>query len=408
MDQKSQTTARMLPALADAQTDLERAALVALRNSEERFRLLVEGVADYAIYMLDPDGKVASWNKGAERLKGYPADEILGQDFSVFFLPEDVAAGKPAEELARATAQGRTEQEAWRVRKDGSRFWAEVIVTALKDEDGKLRGFAKVTRDFTARKASEDFARDANDKLRAYAKRLERSNRELETFASVASHDLQEPLRKIRAFGDRLCSKFGAQLDPGARDYLDRMCAAAARMQDLIENLLTFSRVTTKARPFTRVDLSAVARDALSDLESRVAESGGRVDVGELPSIDADATQMQQLLQNLFGNALKFHRADAPPVVRVSSHALPDGKRFEMTVQDEGLGFEQQYAERIFGMFQRLHGRSEFEGTGIGLAVCRKIVERHDGTIVARGVPGEGAAFTVTLPYRQPQELAPS
>ncbi len=408
MDQKSQTTGRTLPTPDRAQTDLERAALIALRNSEERFRLLVEGVADYAIYMLDPEGKVVSWNKGAERLKGYPADEILGQDFSVFFLPEDVAAGKPAEELACATAQGRTEQEAWRVRKDGSRFWAEVIVTALRDEDGKLRGFAKVTRDFTARKASEDFARDANDKLRAYAKRLERSNRELETFASVASHDLQEPLRKIRAFGDRLCSKFGAQLDPGARDYLNRMCAAAARMQELIENLLTFSRVTTKARPFARVDLGRVARDALSDLESRVTESGGRVDVGELPSLDADATQMRQLLQNLLGNALKFHRAGIPPIVRVSSRALPDDNRFEMTVQDEGIGFEQQYAERIFGMFQRLHGRSEFEGTGIGLAVCRKIVERHDGTIVARGVPGEGSVFTVTLLYRQPPELAAS
>jgi PAS domain S-box-containing protein len=376
------------------------------RSDSEQFRLLVDGVTDHAIYMVDTTGKVASWNSGAERLKGYTSDEILGRHVSVFFLPADVADGKPAAELARAAAEGRTEQEAWRVRKDGSRFWADVIVTALRDDDGSLRGFAKVTRDFSARKASEDAAREAAVKLRAYAVRLERSNRELETFASVASHDLQEPLRKIRAFGDRLTSKYDAQLEPGARDYLARMCSAAARMQDLIENLLTFSRVATKAQPFASVELGSVARDVLSDLESRVAQTRGRVEVGELPSADVDATQMHQLLQNLLGNALKFHRAGVPPVVRVSSRALPGGERFEIQVQDSGLGFEQQYAERIFGMFQRLHGRSEFEGTGIGLAICRKIVERHTGTIVASGVPGEGALFTVTLPYRQPEETA--
>ena len=389
-----------------ARPESEEAATLALRESEERFRLLVDGVADYAIYMLDPAGKVVSWNKGAERLKGYAADEILGRDLAVFFLPEDVADGKPEAELRRAAVEGRTEQEAWRVRKDGSRFWAEVIVTALRDDDGKLRGFAKVTRDFSARKASEDAARAAASTLRAYATRLERSNRELETFASVASHDLQEPLRKIRAFGDRLTSKYGAALEPGASDYLARMCGAAARMQDLIENLLTFSRVTTKAQPFASVDLGSVTRDALSDLESRVAESRGHVELGELPSVCADATQMQQLMQNLLGNALKFHRAGVPPLVHVSSRALPGGDGVEIAVKDNGLGFEQQYAERIFGMFQRLHGRSEFQGTGIGLAICRKIVERHNGTIVARGVPGEGAVFTVTLPYRQPEEIA--
>jgi PAS domain S-box-containing protein len=384
----------------------EQDAAAALRDSEERFRLLVEGVADYAIYMLDPAGNVVSWNKGAERLKGYTAEEIIGHDVSVFFLPEDVAAGKPAAELARAIKEGRTEEEAWRVRKDGSRFWADVIVTALRDDDGRLRGFAKVTRDFSARKKSEDAAREAAAKLRTYATRLERSNRELETFAAVASHDLQEPLRKIRAFGDRLASKYGAQLDPGARDYLERMCGAAARMQALIENLLTFSRVTTKARPFVPVDLASAARDALSDLDSRVAQSGARVEIDPLPSVDADPMQMHQLFQNLLGNALKFHRADVPPAVRVSSCALPGGESCEIRVQDGGLGFEPQYAERIFGMFQRLHGRSEFEGTGIGLAICRKIVERHGGTIVAKGVPGEGALFTITLPYRQPEEIA--
>jgi PAS domain S-box-containing protein len=381
-------------------------ARAALRESEERFRLLVDGVVDYAIYMLDPAGKVVSWNKGAERLKGYTSDEILGRDVSVFFLPEDVIKGMPAAELARATTDGRAEGESWRVRKDGSRFWADVVVTALRDDEGRLRGFAKVTRDFSDRKKSEDAVHEAGVKLRAYATRLERSNRELETFASVASHDLQEPLRKIRAFGDRLASKYGARLEPEARDYLERMCSAAARMQALIENLLTFSRVTTKAQPFVAVDLGSVARDVLLDLESRIAQTGGRIEVGELPSLVADATQMHQLFQNLLVNALKFHRAGVSPVVRVRARTLPGGARFELEFKDSGIGFETQYAERIFGMFQRLHGRSEFEGTGIGLAICRKIVERHDGTIVARGVPGEGALLTVTLPYQQPEEIA--
>ncbi len=383
----------------DRSAQLSQESLASLRQSEELFRLLVDGITDYAIYMLDPAGKVVSWNKGAQRLKGYSTEQVLGQDVSIFFLPEDVAAGNPQAELTRAASEGRVEQEAWRVRKDGSRFRAHVVVTALRDDEGKLRGFAKVTRDITARQA-------VVDTLRAYATRLERSNRELEAFASVASHDLQEPLRKIRSFGDRLTTKYAEGLDPKARDYLERMCAAAARMQDLIENLLMFSRVTAKAQPFALVDLGAIAREALSDLETRVAQTAGHIELGALPVLYADATQMRQLFQNLLGNALKFHRTGVPPVVRANSKGLPGGDRWEVWVEDNGLGFEPQYAERIFGLFQRLHGRSEFEGTGIGLAICRKIVERHHGTIVATGVPGEGARFTLTLPYRPPEEIA--
>jgi PAS domain S-box-containing protein len=371
----------------------------ALRDVEERFRLLVDGVTDYAIYMLDRDGNVVSWNKGAERLKGYTADEIIGRPVSVFFDQEDVAAGKPAAELVRAAAEGRLELEAWRVRRDGSRFWASVVVSALRDDEGRLRGFAKVTRDVSERKAAED-------KLRAYATKLEQSNRELETFASIASHDLQEPLRKIRAFGDLLVTRYEGGLAPEARDYLERMRAAAGRMQDLIENLLTYSRVMTKSRPFAPVDLAVVAREVAVDLERQVEETAGRIDLGELPMVAADAMQMRQLLQNLISNALKFHRPGVPPVVRVSGRELraapgERGPSCEIRVEDDGIGFDPKYADRIFGVFQRLHGRDEYKGTGIGLAICRRIAERHHGTIVGRGVPGEGAAFVVTLPCTQ-------
>lgn len=374
----------------------------ALRASEERFRLLIDNVADLAIYMLDPAGNVVSWNRGAERLKGYTTEEIIGQNFSVFFTATDVANGTPQAELAHATAQGRTEQETWRVRKDGSPFWANVVLSALRDDDGKLRGFAKVTRDISARKA-------ADDRLRAYARRLERSNRELESFASVASHDLQEPLRKIRAFGDLLVTKHGQGLDPEALQYLERMRAAAERMQLLIDNLLTYSRVTMKPTPFAIIDLTQIAREVMSDLEGRLVQTKGTIEIlGDLPVIEADAMQMRQLLQNLLSNALKFHKPGVPPLVTVRGRIVPGEPgtvpSCTLEVEDHGLGFEPKYGERIFGIFQRLHGRSEYEGTGIGLAICRRIAERHHGAIVAQGALGEGATFAVTLPTRQPKE----
>jgi signal transduction histidine kinase len=248
----------------------------------------------------------------------------------------------------------------------------------------------------------------AEAKVQAIADELQRSNRELQEFAAVASHDLQEPLRKIQAFGDRLRSRCGPALGDAGRDYLDRMQAAAVRMANLINDLLAYSRVTTRAQPFTAVDLGQVVQGVLGDLEDRVARTGGRVEVGPLPSLDADPMQMRQLLQNLIGNALKFHRPGAPPVVQVSAEVVEDGQRpggsCIITVRDNGIGFDEAYREKIFGFFQRLHGRNEYEGSGMGLAICRRIAERHGGTIEARCTPGEGATFSVTLPARQHKE----
>ncbi len=231
---------------------------------------------------------------------------------------------------------------------------------------------------------------------------LEQSNRELEDFAHIASHDLQEPLRKIQAFGELLDSKHAATLPPQARDYIERMRSAAKRMQVLINDLLAFSRVATKAQPFIPVNLETVAREVAHDLELRTHEAGGHIDIGELPTIDADPLQMRQLLQNLAGNALKFQRADVPPVVTIGA-AVDDGT-CRISVADNGIGFDEKYAERIFTMFERLHGRGKYEGTGIGLAICRRIAERHGGTIVAHSTPGEGSTFIVTLPVKQREE----
>jgi PAS domain S-box-containing protein len=500
----------------------------ALRQSEEHFRLLLEGVKDYAICRLLPDGRVASWNAGAQRIYGYPAEEIIGRHFACFFPPDAVERGLPEHELARAAA-GRFEDEGWRLRQDGSLFWANAIVTALFDEAGNLTGFAKITRDMTERRRTEEMFRglleaapdamvivhgdgtialvnkqteqlfgylreellgkpvevlvptrfhDAHvghraryfaqpsvrpmgaglhlyarrkdgtefpveislsplttaegtlvsaairditprklveDKAAAFAAQLQRSNQELEQFASVASHDLQEPLRKIQTFADRLQAKFALTLGTQGREYLERMHTSAVRMRTLINDLLAFSRVTIQAKPFVAVDLGRVAREVVYDLEDRIQQTHGRVEVGDLPTLEADPVQLRQLLQNLIGNALKFHRPGVPPVVRVEGRVLSGRKRpftgdgrsdplVEITVADNGIGFEEKYLNRIFEVFQRLHGRDEYEGTGMGLAICRKIAQRHGGCITGHSTSGQGATFLTLLPQKQAQE----
>lgn len=227
---------------------------------------------------------------------------------------------------------------------------------------------------------------------------LQRSNQELQDFAYAASHDLQEPLRKIQAFGDILENEYGDRLGDGA-EYLSRMHAAATRMSKLIEDLLSFSRVTTKQPEPSKIDLNDILDDVLSDLENLIKRSEGKVTVGELPTVLADPTHMRQLFQNLIANALKFHREGVNPEVEVScAISKQNDKMYEIVVSDNGIGFDKKYAERIFGVFQRLHGRDSYEGTGIGLAICRKIVTRYGGTITAEGRPGKGTTFTINLP----------
>ena len=247
------------------------------------------------------------------------------------------------------------------------------------------------------------------ERLREYTRKLEISNRELQDFAHVASHDLQEPLRKIEAFGGRLMTKFGDDLPDDAIMFVERMRNAAGRMRSLIDDLLNFSRITTKAKPFVPTDLNEVLAGVISDLQIRIEENDAEICAIELPTIDADATQMRQLLQNLIGNALKFGKPGRKPVVRIEAEivagAAPHPDLCRLKIADNGIGFDNKYKDQIFTIFQRLHGRSEYEGTGIGLATVRKIVERHQGEIDADGRPDEGAAFIVTLPVSQsPQE----
>lgn len=250
----------------------------------------------------------------------------------------------------------------------------------------------------------------AEQELQTYAAKLQQSNEALQEFAYIASHDLQEPLRKILTFGDRLKEKYSHCLDDQGRDYLSRMHSAADRMNTLISDLLKYSRVTTKGQPFVSVDLTQIAREVLSDLEVSLQEAGARVELADLPTVEADPTQMRQLFQNLLSNAIKFHPPDEAPLVKIQASPPADQVTnlgcedvCQITVSDKGIGFDEKYLSRIFQIFQRLHGRTQFDGTGIGLATCRKIVDRHGGSITAQSVPGEGATFIVTLPLVQPK-----
>jgi signal transduction histidine kinase len=283
---------------------------------------------------------------------------------------------------------------------------------ALYDEVTRLNNELVTMQRELARKNAElerlnEKARQEIIKRKKAQEALARSNTELEEFAYIASHDLQAPLRKIQAFGERLESKYGEELGDRGLDYLDRMSSAGQRMRKLIDDLLNYSRVTTKAKPFERVDLNAVMEDVIADLQVRIEETGGRVEVSDLPTIDADAVQMRRLLQNLVDNALKFHREGEPPLVKVYGEVMKDEVNIcQITVADNGIGFDRKYMEKVFAPFQRLHGQSEYEGTGMGMAICRKIAERHNGQIMADSEPDQGTTFTITLPVRQPLKEA--
>ncbi len=369
-------------------------------QSEERFRLLVQGVKDYAILMLDPEGRVVSWNEGAQRIKGYTAAEIIGQHFSRFYSPEDVAAGEPARELEMAQLKGSFENEGWRVRKDGSRFWADVIVTAMYGSKGELRGFSKVTRDITERKRAEDEVRALNESARRHAAQLEAVNHELEAFSYSVSHDLRAPLRSIDGFSSALMEDYADKLDDQALSHLQRIRAATQRMAQLIDDLIKLAFVT---RSEMHTEAGGPERHwrtsswPSSARRIRIARSNAWCRISVVG--DGDPHLLRSVLENLLGNAWKFTGKRQQAKIEFGA-AGQDGEAVYF-VRDNGAGFDMTYGKKLFGAFQRLHAAADFPGTGVGLATVQRIIHRHGGRVSAEGAEGKGATFSFTLEGNQ-------
>ena len=354
-----------------------------LQSLQRRYEMILNSAGE-GICGLDVEGKATFVNPAVAKLTGWPLDELIGKGEQEIF----VSNGHQTDNLSA--------DERVLFRKDGSRFPVEFVKTPI-NESGRVVGSVVVFKDITERKqVQESLARKASE--------LARSNAELEQFAFVASHDLQEPLRKIQAFGDRLKVKCQPIEAPDIQDYLERMQSAAARMRNLINDLLAFSRVIRSSEPFVLVDLGAITKEVLGDLEVRIEKSGAKIEIDGLPKLEADPMQMRQLMLNLLSNALKFQTPGATPHIKISARTftpLSAEPQCEIRVQDNGIGFDEKYMDKIFAVFQRLHGRTEYEGTGVGLAVCRRIVDRHHGSITAGSQPGKGATFIVTLPIKQ-------
>jgi PAS domain S-box-containing protein len=361
-------------------------ALIASFDHQRRYRLANQQYQEWV-------------NQSGEAIIGHHARKVLGETLYAEVSPymDQVMTG------TMVNFELRTQKN------DGTYRWFQATYVPDRGEDQDIRGFFSLLSDITHRKLSEE-------RMRLQTQELARSNAELEQFAHIASHDLQEPLRKVQTFSDRLRSRCTPLLGQQELEYLDRMHKATNRMQTLIRDLLAFSRVGTKKNPFQPLPLNEVVTEVLNDLETLIARVGATVECTPLPTIDGDPTQIRQLFQNLIGNALKFHKVDTPPHVHVFAQAtkptddIPpsNSPHWHIGVRDNGIGFEQQYADRIFGVFQRLHGRDEYEGTGIGLSICKKVVERHGGTISVTSIPGEGTTFWISLPLEQPQSTDPT
>jgi PAS domain S-box-containing protein len=379
-----------------------RAAEESRRQSEERnrlneirFRLLIAAVKDYAIISLDADGLVTSWNSGAESLKGYAAEEMIGQHVSRLYRKEDLERGKLVEELRRAAAEGHVEGEGWRVRKDGSRFWAEVVTTALRGADGELIGYVKIDKDKTFRRAAEEQIQKLNAELTLRVDELGSVNRELESFSYSVSHDLRAPLRHVDGFARILKEEHSAKMAPEAIRYLDRILTAATHMGQLIDDLLNLAKIGRLELRRERAQIAGLVKQAIAELPTEAQERNIEWWVEPLPELNCDARLLKLIFANLLSNAVKFTRNQANAVIEVGSR-MTEGQP-TIFVRDNGVGFDMHYADKLFGVFQRLHRQEDFEGTGIGLATVQRIVRRHGGEIWAESQVNSGTTFFFTL-----------
>lgn len=385
-------------------TSLKKAE-AALRESENKINSIIQAAVD-GIITIDTRGRIEMVNPAAANQFGYQPEEIIGKSINILMPEPDKRQHDGYMNRYHATGERRIigiGREVTGLRRDGTLFPFYLSVSEVQLERRTV--YTGFIHDITQQKLNEE-------RLRRYAAELERSNRELQDFAYVSSHDLQEPLRKIQAFGDRLKTKEYDNLSEQGRDYVDRMLNAASRMQILINDLLSFSRLTSKSKPFTKVNLDSVLSEVLSDLEIAIAKSNAEIIRSPLPVIEAEPTQMRQLFQNLVSNAIKFRKEGENPIINIYAKGLqrqahltatPGDEVTQIYVEDNGIGFDEKYLDRIFNIFQRLEGQ-KYEGSGVGLAICRKIAIRHGGDITAQSQPGVGTRFIVTLALRQTRE----
>ncbi|MBW3597067.1 MAG: PAS domain S-box protein [Planctomycetes bacterium] len=426
--QVAQRTVELTEANQALQTQIDehRRAQLDLRQSEERFRLLVESIEDYALLMLDPEGHIASWNSGAERIKGYREEEILGRHFSCFYPREDIEDAKPERMLEAAAAEGRVEDEGWRIRRDGAPFWASVVIHAIRDDEGRLIGFSKVTRDITERRRAGEQIDELNAQLRqrlrelaAINRDLEHKNQENEMFVYSVSHDLRSPLVNLQGFSNELrevCSDIRSVIadhslpedvqrraldliDKDAAESLHFIQSAVTRLSSIIDALLRLSRAGRIEYQFREVDLSAVVARVADAMKSTIDEKEAVVSVGELPPVWGDATAVEQVFANLIGNALKYLDPGRPGQIEIGWRGESSGDPAHHTfyVRDNGLGIPEHQQSKAFQAFQRLHPHMA-GGEGMGLTIVRRIVERHGGQIWIEPEETPGTTFHLTFP----------
>jgi len=370
----------------------------ALRDSEEKLRKMFESVTD-GISVIDLKGSITEVNQRAVEMHGFSSkDELLGKNAFELVAPRDHE--KIATEMKKAIkreAIGRVEYTL--LRADGSEFPGELSTSALKDASDNVVGHITIVRDVTERKRAEEEREVLLQDITKSNRKLEGANKELQDFVYVASHDLREPLRKISSFGTLLQDSLEGKLDEDQQENLGFMIDGSRRMQEMIDALLTYSRLTTKAKPPQQVFLNEVIAELKKlELATLLDETRGTIHIPEpLPPVQADPFQMTQLFQNLIGNGLKFHEEGIPPEIIIRAHGV-ENKMIQIEVEDNGIGIDEKYREQLFVMFKRLHSRAQYEGTGIGLAVCKKIVVRHGGNIGIKSTPGKGSTFWFTLP----------
>ncbi len=370
-----------------------------INNQDILYRMIAE-IQDYAIFLLDKDGNILNWNKGAEKIKGYRNNEIIGKNFRIFYSQEDQKSELPEQTINEAIKNGRGSFEGWRMRKDGSKFWGNIVITAIHDDQDEIIGFSKITRDLTQKK-------EIDDQLQDYSKSIELQNKQLEEFAFIASHDLQEPFRKIQLFASILEKNIDDKNI--VQKNIQKINYSAQRMSNLIKDILKYSLLSDSEHIKSKINLNYILNDVKENIEILVKEKDAKIIVADLPTIYGIPIQLHQLFYNLINNALKFNNKN--PVIKISSVILnkkdsqqlsflnPEIDYIKIDIEDNGIGFDEKYAEKIFQLFQRLGDKTS--GSGIGLALCKKIVDNHKGHIEVSSQIDTGTIFSVFLPINK-------